>query len=183
MLANPFAWPALLGGVKAVPPIFDEVSPASAAVPIMPPRLLQQALQATDAGRESGILYETAWQASDLLEPHTPDSDEDEPLDAEHPGLGLARAQALAARAGGVRMAPRLLRSGMAMQPTDCALMPCPRGALGNLRFVPLHRQHPAAGEVQVTLFAPSHQCSYQGPACPLHCACPRPASCAHKFG
>ena len=151
VLANPFAWPVLLGGAKAVPPVFAEVSQAIVAVAVGPAQL-RTAMQATDAGQELGILYETAWQAVGLLEPHQPDSDEDEPLDEEHPGLVLARAQALAARPGRVRMAPRLLRSRTVIQPTDCALMPCPRGALGNLRFVPLHRQQPAAGEVQVML-------------------------------
>jgi predicted nucleic acid-binding Zn ribbon protein len=69
VLANPFAWPVLLGGVKAVPPIFDEVSPVTAPVPVAPPPL-QKALQATDAGHDHGILYETAWQAVDRLKPH-----------------------------------------------------------------------------------------------------------------
>ena len=68
-------------------------------------------------------------------------------MDAEHAHLALVRAHGPA----GVRMAPRLLRSAAPAHPTDCALMPCPRGALGNLRFVPLHRQQPGHGEVQVT--------------------------------
>ena len=74
---------------------------------------------------------------------------EDESLDMEHASHGWARA--FAPGHGAVRMAPRLLRSMAAAQPSDCALMPCPRGAVGNLRFVPLHRQRPGRGEVQVT--------------------------------
>ncbi len=146
VLANPFAWPALLGGGKAVPPVFAEFLPAvPAAVVPAPPAPV--ALQATAAGRELGLLYEATWQAVDADETWTITRDEDDSMDAEHAHRALVRAHG----PPGVRMAPLLLRSAAAAHPTDCALMPCPRGALGNLRFVPLHRARPGRGEVQVT--------------------------------
>ncbi len=146
VLANPFAWPALLGGGKAVPPVFAEFLPAVPAA-VVPPPPAPVALQATAAGRELGLLYETSWQALDTDESWTRVRDEDDSADAERAHQALVRAHGPA----GVRMAPLLLRSAAAAHPTDCALMPCPRGALGNLRFVPLHRQQPGRGEVQVT--------------------------------
>ena len=148
VLANPFAWPALLGGKQAVPPVFAEFVPAAPAT-IVPPPPAPTALEATEAGKETGILYETTWQAVDVVEAWTSVPDDDEDLDKERGDQVLTRARAPGP--GGVRMAPRLLRSAAAVQPTDCALMPCPRGALGNLRFMPLHRQRPGHGEVQVT--------------------------------
>ena len=59
--------------------------------------------------------------------------------------------------AGGSRFLARLLRSSGAgsgsAAPAGAHLMPCPRGAFSSLRFVPLERQTPAAGEVKVRLF------------------------------
>ena len=53
--------------------------------------------------------------------------------------------------AGGVQSVARLLRSALRVSPPDCHIMPCPRGALADLRRVPqLRLTMPRAGEVKV---------------------------------
>ena len=42
------------------------------------------------------------------------------------------------------------LAAKLQVQPSECALMPQPRGALNDLRFVPFDRQSPRQGEVKV---------------------------------
>jgi hypothetical protein len=55
-----------------------------------------------------------------------------------------------AAAAEGARYNARLVRSCARVQPPDCHLMPCPRGALSDLRMVPLDRAAPGPGEIKV---------------------------------
>ena len=52
--------------------------------------------------------------------------------------------------ADGVQSVARLLRSALRVSPPDCHVMPCPRGALADLRLVPQLRTVPGAGEVKV---------------------------------
>ena len=52
--------------------------------------------------------------------------------------------------ADGVQSVARLLRSALTVSPPDCHVMPCPRGALADLRMVPRPRAEPGPGEVKV---------------------------------
>jgi len=56
------------------------------------------------------------------------------------------------ALAGGLLSVARLLRSRRRVEAPDCHVMPCPRGALADLRMVPLPRAEPGPGEVKVAL-------------------------------
>lgn len=53
------------------------------------------------------------------------------------------------AEAGGLHYAARLLHSQVAVSLPDCHVMPCPRGALADLRLVPLPHAEPGPGEVK----------------------------------
>jgi len=44
------------------------------------------------------------------------------------------------------------MRSRRRVEAPDCHVMPCPRGALADLRMVPLPRAEPGPGEVKVGL-------------------------------
>ena len=52
----------------------------------------------------------------------------------------------------GCSLQARLLRSTVAAEPADCHYMPHPRGALENLRLVPMAKTLPGPGEVKVCL-------------------------------
>ena len=51
---------------------------------------------------------------------------------------------------GGARFLARLLRSAVTTSPAECHLMPVPRGALSDLKFVPLEHDLPPPGSVKV---------------------------------
>ena len=71
---------------------------------------------------------------------------------AEQPD-GLRAADAFGrAQAGGLLSVARLMRSRRRVEAPDCHVMPCPRGALADLRMVPLPRAEPGPGEVKVGL-------------------------------
>ena len=44
-----------------------------------------------------------------------------------------------------------LVRSSLPVEPADCHLMPCPRGALENVRLMPLEEPQPGPGEVKAS--------------------------------
>ena len=50
----------------------------------------------------------------------------------------------------GCAMQARLLRSATEAEPADCHYVPRPRGALENLKLVPLEKSLPGPGEVKV---------------------------------
>lgn len=56
------------------------------------------------------------------------------------------------AAAGGARYLARLLRSASAASVFmgGGRLLPCPRGSLADLKFVPLDKQDPGAGKIKV---------------------------------
>ena len=54
------------------------------------------------------------------------------------------------ATSGGAHFLARLLRSAMTPAPAECHLMPVPRGALSDLKFVPLEHGLPPPGSVKV---------------------------------
>ena len=58
-----------------------------------------------------------------------------------------------------------LVRSALQVEPADCHLMPCPRGALENVRLMPLEEPHPGPGEVK----ASSHPWKQCIPGCWYH--------------
>jgi hypothetical protein len=60
------------------------------------------------------------------------------------------------AAAGGARYLARLLRSGSAASafPGGGRLLPCPRGSLADLKFVPLNKHDPGPGEIKVLALA-----------------------------
>ena len=51
---------------------------------------------------------------------------------------------------GGVQMQARLVRSNAHARSPDCHIVPCPRGALSDLRAVPLDSASPGPGEIKV---------------------------------
>ncbi len=51
---------------------------------------------------------------------------------------------------GGAHFLARLLRSAVTTAPAECHLMPVPRRALSNLKFVPLEHDMPPPGVVKV---------------------------------
>ena len=64
---------------------------------------------------------------------------------------GAANGPFGAAACGGVRYGAKLVRSTSARaEPPDCHLMPCPRGAIADLRMVPCERAAPGPGEIKV---------------------------------
>lgn len=141
VLANPFGWPALLGELREVPTVFEEFhNPPSRHITNQ--QASTASLRATSAGLDGGILYETIWQAAD-----TSSTDD---------RVGVARGHGTHTSAAeyrfqqGVRQVPLLVRSAVVVDPTDSVLMPCPRGSLANLRFVPLQQDTPKPGEVKV---------------------------------
>ena len=141
VLANPFGWPALLGGLHQVPAVFGEFhNPPS--LHSTNQKALTASLRATSAGLERDILYETIWQAADT-------SSTDDRMDVAHVH-GTYTAAVEYRIQQGVRQVPLLLRSAVVVDPTESVLMPCPRGSLANLRFVPLQQDTPKPGEVKV---------------------------------
>ncbi len=54
------------------------------------------------------------------------------------------------AASGGAHFLARLLRSTMTSAPAECHLMPVPRGALADLKLVPLEHDLPPPGSVKV---------------------------------
>lgn len=114
------------------PPLLSSLTPAS-----KPARM-----RATSAGMESGILYESVWQAVE------PSRMQDENQNSTSEDQGISKSKIRSGR--GVRQVQRLLRSPIRVEPSDCVLMPCPRGSLVNLHFVPLQQTAPRADEVQV---------------------------------
>lgn len=51
---------------------------------------------------------------------------------------------------GGVQIQARLVRSSAHAHSPDCHIVPCPRGALSDLRAVPLDSASPGPGEIKV---------------------------------
>ena len=51
---------------------------------------------------------------------------------------------------GGAHFLTRLLRSAVTTAPAECHLLPVPRGALSDLKFVPLEHDLPPPGSVKV---------------------------------
>ena len=66
---------------------------------------------------------------------------------------------------GGAHYLARLLRSAVTAQPAECHLMPCPRGSLSDLKFVPLEHDIPPPGSVKV------HETAYL--LCSVQCTVP----------
>ena len=99
-------------------------------------------VRATSAGMESGILYESVWQAVE------PSQMQDQNQNSSSKDQKISKPKIRSDR--GVRQVQRLLRSPIRVEPSDCVLIPCPRGSLVNLRFVPLQQTAPRADEVQV---------------------------------
>lgn len=58
------------------------------------------------------------------------------------------------AAVGGARYLARLLRAASAASafPGGGRLLPCPRGSLAHLKFVPLEKQDPGPGEIKVPI-------------------------------
>lgn len=50
----------------------------------------------------------------------------------------------------GYKMQAHLLRSALDIEPPDCHLIPHPRGALEDLKMMPMEKAHPGLGEVKV---------------------------------
>lgn len=50
----------------------------------------------------------------------------------------------------GMHYKARLHRSQVPRNPVDCQLLPCPRGSLADLKFVPFDKAAPGPGEIHV---------------------------------